>query len=562
MFDVTSAKLRFPAIDVPLSIGNSAFSPDGRVLVVSGGADETVIAYDTTNGHELGRTTHPEAAVGDNTSDTAGLAFVGGRRLAIGSVAGPVRIVDVPSMSVIGEIDAPAGTTTHLIPLDDQGFLGNGSMGVIRADAASGTKLWFVDDPTASCPIDTVIDSAERFYCADGFGRLVERDLVDGRMTRRLDTQNGSVGSIESARGGTELVAFGDAETAVTRWRLDGTGPITRRLPPGLAPWAYSPDGTKLAAAVPLADHTVGPASAVAILDTATYTTLSDIGGLAYPSWIDNDSVGGVTTRRDGNLVVGSYDLSTSTLHSQGAVLPVAGLFGSAYGGSRAWVAYQKGREGHTTEIWTIGGATGKRIEPTIESDGSIIGMGASPDGKRLAVANGDVVIYDTTSGKEVKRIHGHALGGVHFTETGNLMVWTSGGELTVYDLATLAPVLTLPGSRGYLLDVQSDTKDSMIASLGGDRSVALTDVATGASIGSAIDIADGEVIAMALRPDGRELALGGSNDEGMQIWDLDPDHWVDAACHVAGRNLTRAEWDSNLRTLEHYRRTCSAFGP
>ena len=30
VFDVTSTKLRFPAIEVPLSIGNATFSPDSR----------------------------------------------------------------------------------------------------------------------------------------------------------------------------------------------------------------------------------------------------------------------------------------------------------------------------------------------------------------------------------------------------------------------------------------------------------------------------------------------------------------------------------------------------
>ena len=60
-----------------------------------------------------------------------------------------------------------------------------------------------------------------------------------------------------------------------------------------------------------------------------------------------------------------------------------------------------------------------------------------------------------------------------------------------------------------------------------------------------------------ALRLDGLELAIGGSPDAGMQIWDLDPDHWIDAACCLAGRNLTREEWDTNIGILGEYRPTC-----
>ena len=130
------------------------------------------------------------------------------------------------------------------------GSSGTVPAGLFRADASTVTRRWYVPDRTESCRTDTVIGSLGRLDCADGFGRLVERDLANGRITRHLDTQHGAAGSL-AARGGTELVVFGEAETVVTRWRLDGSGPITRRLAPGDAPSSYSPDGTRLAAAVP-----------------------------------------------------------------------------------------------------------------------------------------------------------------------------------------------------------------------------------------------------------------------------------------------------------------------
>ena len=332
VFDVTSTKLRFPAIEVPLSIGNATFSPDSRVLVVSGGANETVIAYDATTGHEIGRVVenatgtpdlHIENATGnlDPHQDTAGLAFIGDRRLAVGSVAGRVRIVAVPSMTVVRDIDLPAGTTNHLLPLDGHGFLGNGPGGLVRVDASTVTRRWYVPDRTESCRTDTVIGSLGRLYCADGFGRLVERDLANGRITRHLDTQNGAAGSLAPARGGTELVAFGDAETVVTRWRLDGSGPITRRLAPGYAPSSYSPDGTRLAAAVPSleANSVGGPDAPYGVIDPATGKVTSDLGGQLFTaSWIDNDTLGGATWHPDGSLTTGRYELSTSSFQDDG----------------------------------------------------------------------------------------------------------------------------------------------------------------------------------------------------------------------------------------------------
>ena len=84
-------------------------------------------------------------------------------------------------------------------------------------------------------------------------------------------------------------------------------------------------------------------------------------------------------------------------------------------------------------------------------------------------------------------------------------------------------------------------------------------------SLGTPITIPDGEDNFLSLSPDGRWLALGGAapdryRDASIKMWDLDPDHWVDAACKVAGRNLTRAEWNDLVGNLAPYHATCSQF--
>jgi hypothetical protein len=54
------------------------------------------------------------------------------------------------------------------------------------------------------------------------------------------------------------------------------------------------------------------------------------------------------------------------------------------------------------------------------------------------------------------------------------------------------------------------------------------------------------------------ELAV--DTEQGIVVWDLDPDHWVEAACDLAGRNLTQAEWDQHIGDLAPYRTTCPQF--
>ena len=87
-----------------------------------------------------------------------------------------------------------------------------------------------------------------------------------------------------------------------------------------------------------------------------------------------------------------------------------------------------------------------------------------------------------------------------------------------------------------------------------------LYDVATGVRIGQPIVIPDDESNLLAFSIDGTTLAIGGRADAGIKVWDLDPEHWVDAACQVAGRNLTRQEWETNIGDLAEYRPTCPQF--
>ena len=62
----------------------------------------------------------------------------------------------------------------------------------------------------------------------------------------------------------------------------------------------------------------------------------------------------------------------------------------------------------------------------------------------------------------------------------------------------------------------------------------------------------------LALRPDGRQAAF--AIPGGIAIWDLDPDHWVTAACELASRNLTHEEWEAYIGDSAEYHATCPEF--
>ena len=376
VYDINTGTPRF-AIDTPLTVGNAALSPDGSLLAVSGGAEETVILLDTTDGHEVARATAP-AAEGDDEWSSAGLAFVGADRLAIGSAAGPVRIVAVPTLQTLAEIDVPEGASLHLDVVDNGHLLAHGWAGTAVLDLAAGTTDWFVDSAAVPCDLATVVAAAQRLYCADAFGRLAERDLADGRVTRRLDNQNGSAGSLWPAAAGAELVVFGNNAPLVTRWQLDGTGPIARRLPPGYVPMAYSPDSRWLAtlAAPPFADDfggmTIGTAglggdlaaAVTVILDADTGAVSDRIEGFSPTAWRDADTLGGLVV--DGNrIALANYHLATRALAVGELQSTDDDLIGGVDGGGpRAWGFFVV--DDRDLEVRTFDTTTGARIEPTI----------------------------------------------------------------------------------------------------------------------------------------------------------------------------------------------------
>ena len=62
--------------------------------------------------------------------------------------------------------------------------------------------------------------------------------------------------------------------------------------------------------------------------------------------------------------------------------------------------------------------------------------------------------------------------------------------------------------------------------------------------------------------PDGKRFVTEGAGPtQGPVLWDADPADWAATACRIAGRNLTRAEWDQYFRGRP-YHATCPQWSP
>jgi hypothetical protein len=130
-------------------------------------------------------------------------------------------------------------------------------------------------------------------------------------------------------------------------------------------------------------------------------------------------------------------------------------------------------------------------------------------------------------------------------------------GGLHEVDPVTMQPRAVLPGSVGQIESLTFSDDGSRLLATGANRVAQIFDSETWTRIGAIPADTPGSVREGFLRPDGRAVLANGRL--GVVEWDLDPDRMAEAACELAGRNLSRAEWRTYLGD-QPYRRTCPQF--
>jgi WD40 repeat protein len=391
----------------------------------------------------------------------------------------------------------------------------------------------------------------------------------------RLETQLGGLSDVAITPDGRELVVFGAAAPVVSRWRVDGSGPVTTHVAEGQVLMdGFDPSGEKLLVAG-RDELTIGSTdlAGFAVWDPATDRVVDPIDEDLFAAiWAGPDLLAVVYA--DGTS--GYYDVAARRRVDLGVAdirVPV----------SRAWLSARDTRlyvsriTDSGCEIRTYDPATRTRVDPTITLDDGcfhVRSLSATPDGERVVVTahvlaeadisgerSGDRVttVHDGATGEQIgERLLGLSEVGV----TGDLLAGAdSSGDITLYDLATLRPKDELPGARSIVGSLRFSADGTVLLAASFDETVSLYDVASRSRIGEPLPARPpAPLIPGWLRPDGRAVAVTDRN--GVAIWDITPDHLADAACQLAGRNLTRTEWDTYLASLGEYRATCPELPP
>ena len=542
-------------LQVPL--GDLAVSPDGSLVAVSSSAEGSVQVRRSTDGVVVatvegdgpvaaGRTPfrRPAAAVAFDDEGTLHTFSAAGRLRSVEpSWSGTTRLVQLPD----------PGAGLHLEAAGELLVVG-GPRGLAAVDRRTGSRRWVVDlreglhpDP---CPWLTVAPAPGRLYCGNHYGVIEERDLASGSRTGGvLDPQQGSVGELSVIGDGWELLAFGAESPVVSRWRLDGSGLVTRLVARGhVTADGYDPSGRTLLVARREQGPTSDDLHRYAVWDPERDMPLATIDDVEGLGWAGSSTLVGLDRRSE---TLRFWDQEGRPRPGVALPLDAFHLWPSA-GGERMYAGFENG------ELWTIDVATRTRREPTLRVQGRPLSVSATAGGARVVVTAevaGDPVttVHDGRTGQLLAGPrHGADLTAVG---RGGALVGASSGAVGRFDLRTLQPLATLAGARGQVSFLQWSDDERVVLAGSNDQTVSIYDAASGVRLGDPLPAASPLIYPASLRPDGAAAVVNGRY--GLHVWSIDPDVLARAACRQAGRNLTEVEWRTHLSWAGERRATC-----
>jgi WD40 repeat protein/DNA-binding SARP family transcriptional activator len=578
--------------DQPDPLQLLAFSSDGRLLLTAGSF--TIHRWDLA--------THQVAGSFDvlriSSAGVGGMAVSpDGRRLAVGTEgkvlwldpltwtqASPPLVTDKKSwpdrLTLSPDGRRLAMTTT---PIKTGGAPGRSTAGIW--DLASGRQLRSLDaDGTlAFSPDGRTLAASHRQR-----GEILLIDPATGKRRRTLTGHPAAVVALRFSHDGATLASTDENGTAII-WDL-ATGRTQETLvghTAAVTGVAFSPDDRTL--------YTASGDRSVLVWDLAGDRRLSR-------SFTAARRVSSQSFSKRGALLARGYSNGMVTLTDLTRRAPAATPLQAHSGAVQAVALSPDGRllasaDAHTAIVWDLATRrpTGRPIpiteNPPLISSPDITDLALSPDGKTLAIGDNldRVTLWDLTS-RTRWVLQAAGANSFQFSPDGTILAVAShGGEVRLWEVAarSLVPRWRLPADRTDASAVAFTPDGRTLATGGQEGTVVLWDMRTGRQLGAPLVGHASGVANSAFSPDGRLLATvngeailwdlashtqigaalpirsegphavaflpGGSQlavaapSGSVLVWDVNPTSWRARACAVAGRTLTRAEWDEFL---------------
>jgi len=541
------------------------FSPDGRTLYA------TAFPPDVGVLHRLdGRTGRRLAGSGrDHGGGFASLMPTrDGRELVTANSAAPNDTVIRDARTLRPLRRVPVGAQYSVLSPDGRTLLLGGADGSVRfANVATGKVR------LAAGRHDGVVERG--IFSADGrFAvtaatdrKIIVWDVRNAAEGEELTGHHGRITAIAISRDNATLYSTAlDGEVLI--WDLAGTRRFGRPLPfkvglddlGQLPRYALRPDGRILAVGRP--DGTVGVFDMRTLRPVSQFPVVRGAGAtVAGMGWVPHSDL----------IVVGGNDGFLALVDPlRGRI--VKRLYGHA----------AHARTGNVNGVFTPGFSADGRVMVTGADDGTVrlwalpsgrqIGaplkfldregvpalgdVSMSPDGRKIAVdAAGNlrypgIQVFDVATHRRIAALSDDddVWDLARFTPDGRYIVGGSWkGWVRLWSTKTWKPATrVLRGHAGEVL-WESVSPDSRTLATGSfDGTVRLWDLPTQREVGAPLIGLPGRLTVPQFTPDGRSLLA--INDAGRAyLWDVRSSSWLRQACAVAGRTLTRSEWQDVL---------------
>ena len=575
-------------VNIPWALGPIAFSPDSREVwadVIHNqpqGSSGYLVHWDVRSGQRLGSPVQI-----DSTPLAALAGFTGhGAQLVTSSGAERSTIIrDAATLRPVRRL--PGGSTRAALSPDGRVVaLGDADGSVRLLDLRTGKPHVATDRHDAAVTDLRFAPDSRTLLTAGADGRVIEWNVADARRVETFTGHVGTVSRVTIAPDGQTAYSAG-ADGTVIAWdlahnrRLDRpfsspprhamVFPVDERGPNG--PTVLSPSGIDVPVHE-LAIATTPDGGSFAVPDDSGYVDVYDSRTLRRSRRIPvspGNQVSAVAIAPDGRTVAATTSdghLQFGDLRGHRRLEPllsgqpmVAGGFGGtwslAFSGDGHWLATAGLGTSSSAplQLWDVRRRQLANTSLVSAAYGIPTDVTLSPDGKTLAVAatdgmgNGSALLILSVPGLEqLTKIAAPAGASVKFSPDGRLLAFGDvQGRIWLYDTRTWRPRgRPLLAHTGVVATVNFSPDGQTLATTSDDGATRLWDLHSGRPIGTPLPGFAQRDVAAAFVDGGTHLVTLDDNGRG-DLWDIQPQSWARRACEVAGRTLTRAEWNDAL---------------